>query len=279
MRALQWQGPHSAAALSLLLLDSSASSSARFCSCLDSLSVAILRWSTCSNHLLGLTEEIQNDGAKEALVRPDTPLSHLVYSSTMRAPDPLDALAAEVAELHRDARDAARVARLCELAAGNRLIEIRERMDARAWSRWMLVVRARSYRQRRALWSPLPSSTRSRRGKRRRSAPGPPGCYGPAQGGNRPETAAWGATLAVWTWTPPRRRSPRSRAGVADARVSRRCMMAAGECLAEIRASKRAAHWIKWVRSQGCPLTMRLLLRNPPRVGGKSSRRGQRSRR
>jgi len=55
----------------------------------------------------------------------------------MPAADPLDALAAEIAELHRDAREAARVARLCEVAAGQRLIEIRASMDARAWSRWI----------------------------------------------------------------------------------------------------------------------------------------------
>jgi predicted secreted protein len=54
----------------------------------------------------------------------------------MPAPD-LDRLAAEVADLHADALHAARVERVCRVAAGQRLLEIRSSMGADAWSRWI----------------------------------------------------------------------------------------------------------------------------------------------
>jgi hypothetical protein len=52
-------------------------------------------------------------------------------------PPDLDALAAEVAELHADALHAARVERVCQVAAGQRLLELRDRMGASAWSKWI----------------------------------------------------------------------------------------------------------------------------------------------
>jgi len=52
------------------------------------------------------------------------------------APD-LDHLIAEIDELHEDACDAARAGHLCEVAAGQRLIEIRASMGASAWSKWI----------------------------------------------------------------------------------------------------------------------------------------------
>jgi hypothetical protein len=45
----------------------------------------------------------------------------------------LDHLAAEVRELHGDALEAARVAQLCQVAAGQRLNEIRDSMRAIDW--------------------------------------------------------------------------------------------------------------------------------------------------
>lgn len=54
----------------------------------------------------------------------------------MPAPD-LDRIAAEVAELHQDAREAARVAELCQVAAGARLLELRSAMEPGAWDRWL----------------------------------------------------------------------------------------------------------------------------------------------
>lgn len=53
----------------------------------------------------------------------------------MTSPD-LDHLAAEIMELNRDALEAARVARLCRRAAGQRLLEIRMSMGARAFETW-----------------------------------------------------------------------------------------------------------------------------------------------
>ena len=53
----------------------------------------------------------------------------------MTSPD-LDRLVAEVAELHLDALEAARVAELCMQAAGQRLAEIRAGMRAIDWHKW-----------------------------------------------------------------------------------------------------------------------------------------------
>lgn len=53
-------------------------------------------------------------------------------------PDPaLERLAAEVRELHLDALEAARVAELCALAAGQRLLELRGSMRAIDWHKWV----------------------------------------------------------------------------------------------------------------------------------------------
>ena len=49
----------------------------------------------------------------------------------------LDRLAAEVAELHADALHAARVERVCQVAAGQRLIELRASMGARVFEQWI----------------------------------------------------------------------------------------------------------------------------------------------
>lgn len=46
-------------------------------------------------------------------------------------------LAAEVTELHADALEAARVTRLCQVAAGQRLIAIRESMRESDWTKWV----------------------------------------------------------------------------------------------------------------------------------------------
>jgi urease accessory protein UreF len=64
----------------------------------------------------------------------------LVYSSRMPAPAlalDLNHLIDEIEELHDDARDAARAGHLCEVAAGQRLLELRASMGASAWSKWI----------------------------------------------------------------------------------------------------------------------------------------------
>lgn len=54
----------------------------------------------------------------------------------MHAPD-VPALAAEILVLHADAREAARVAQLCQVAAGQRLLEICACMDQGAFAHWL----------------------------------------------------------------------------------------------------------------------------------------------
>jgi hypothetical protein len=46
-------------------------------------------------------------------------------------------LADEIADLHADAVEAARVSRLCQVAAGQRLEEIRDGMRMLDWTKWV----------------------------------------------------------------------------------------------------------------------------------------------
>jgi len=52
--------------------------------------------------------------------------------------DNLLALAAELAEAHQDAQEAARVTRLAQAAAGTVLLRIRDSMPPKEWSKWLV---------------------------------------------------------------------------------------------------------------------------------------------